>query len=159
MRERISLILVAVLLLAGWGCAAVAPPPEAAHPADLVVTMLERHLGQLNANVDRLDKQLADLQKVPETSDPTLREIRTLDLGGWQLHQQQLKVQREHFRFALEQLQQVKAHPDNKAQLLEQWVKHEQGYERALDDLRQQRHQLEQQRHKVEAQVVERYLH
>ncbi len=158
MRERIYLHLVAALLLTGWGCAAVAPPPEAAHPADLVVTMLERHLGQLNANVDRLDKQLADLQQVPETSDPTLREIRSLDLSGWRLHQQQLKVQREHFRFALEQLQQVQVHPDNKARLLEQWTRHEQDYERALDDLRQQRHQLEQQRHKVEAQVVERYL-
>jgi chromosome segregation ATPase len=158
MRERIYLTLTAVLLLAGWGCAAAVPQPEAAHPADLVVTMLERHLGQLNANVDRLDKQLADLQKVPETPDPTLREIRALDLSGWQVHQQQLKVQREHFRFALEQLRQVQAHPDDKARLLEQWTRHEQEYERALDDLRQQRHQLEQQRHKVEAQVVERYL-
>jgi chromosome segregation ATPase len=150
--------LAAVVLLAGWGCAITVAPSEPPHQADLVMAMLDRHLGQLDANISRLDKQIADLQKVPETQDATLREIRSLDLKGWQLHEQQLKVQREHFRFAQDQLLEAKTHPENKARLLEQWTRHEQGYERALDDLRQQRHRLEQQRHQAEAQVVERYL-
>lgn len=158
MRGSVCAGLVTVCLLAGWGCAMVGAPPEPVHQADLVVTMLERHLGQLDANIDRLERQIAELHKVPETQDPVLREIRTLDLQGWHLHQEQWKIQREHFRFAIGQIRQVKARPDAKAQLLEQWAKHEQDYERALDELRQQRHQLEQRRHQAEAQVVERYL-
>ncbi|MFM8551771.1 MAG: hypothetical protein ACKOCD_05555 [Nitrospiraceae bacterium] len=158
MRGIVCTGLVTVVLLAGWGCAMTAGPPEPVHQADLVMTMLERHLGQLNANVDRLDKQIADLKQVPDTQDPILRQIRTLDLDGWRLHHQQLLVQREHFRFALAQIRQVKAQPDDKVRLLEQWTKHEQDYEQALDDLRRQRHQLEQQRHRAEAQVVERNL-
>lgn len=159
MRGSVRAGLMTVCLLSGWGCAMTGAPPEPVHPSDLVVTMLERHLGQLNANLDRLDKQIEVLQQVPDTQDPVLRQIRALDLSGWRLHLQQSQIQREHFQLALEQIREAKAHPDSKARLLEQWTKHEQGYERALDDLRQQRHQLEQQRHQAEAQVVERYLH
>jgi len=158
MGARARASLVTILLLSGWGCATAAPPPDAAHPADLVMAMLERHLGQMDTSLDRLEKQLAQMQKLPDTTDPTLREIRALDLAGWQLHQQQWKLQREHFLFAQEQLRRAKAHPDEKARLLEQWTAHERDYERALDGFRQQRHELEQQRHKAEAQVVERYL-
>lgn len=159
MRGSVCAGLVTVLLLAGWGCATIGAPPEPVHQTDVVMTMLERHLGQLDANIDRLEQQVAALQRVPDTEDPVLREIRALDLKGWHLHQAQWKVQREHFRFALEEIREVKARPDRKAQLLDQWTRHEQDYERALDELRQQRHQLEQRRHQAEAQIVERYLH
>lgn len=158
MRQRYSAILGSLMLLAAGGCATGAPAPDQPHPADLVSTMLERHLNELDAGIARLDKQLAEMQQLPETADPTLREIRALDLVGWQLHQQQWLLQREHFRYAQDRLREVKAHPENKAQLLQQWMTHEKEYEKALDDFRQRRHELEQKRHQIEAQIVERYL-
>lgn len=157
-RKLFNAILGSLVLLVAGGCATAAAPPNQPHPAELVSTMLERHLSQLDQSLARLDKQLADMQSLPETPDPTLREIRALDLVGWQLHQQQWLLQREHFRFALNQLREAKAHPEAKAALLEQWARHEKDYEKALDDFRQQRHELEQKRHQIEAQLVERYL-
>jgi len=160
MRQRVNPMraILALALLAAGGCAATTPQPDQPHPAEVVTTMLERHLSQLDQSIAKLDKQLADMQQLPDTSDPTLREIRALDLVGWQLHQQQWLLQREHFRFAQAQLREAKAHPENKARLLEDWVRHEKEYEKALDDFRRQRHELEQKRHQVEAQIVERYL-
>lgn len=158
MRRALSMTLASLALLAAGGCATTAATPAQPHPAELVSTMLERHLSELDNSLARLDKQLAEMRSLPETPDPTLREIRALDLVGWQLHQRQWLLQREHFRFALSHLREAQAHPENKTALLEQWTRHEQGYEKALDDFRQQRHELEQKRHQIEAQLVERYL-
>lgn len=155
--------LLVITLAAAGGCTG-APlfqresPPAAAHPADVVQTMLARHLGQLDANIGRLSKQISELEKMPDTPDPTIREIRALDLAGWQLHQQQWLLQREHFRFAQDQLRRLKENPSEKPKLLGEWSKHEREYEAVLDGFRQQRHALEKKRLQVEAQVVERYL-
>jgi primosomal protein N'' len=158
MRRALSVILGGLALLAAGGCATTASVPDQPHPAELAQVPFQHRGDQLDSSLARLDKQLADMRSLPETPDPTLREIRALDLVGWQLHQQQWLLQREHFRFALGQLREAKAHPENKAALLEQWVTHEKDYEKALDDFRQQRHELEQKRHQIEAQLVERYL-
>jgi len=153
------MILMTVFLLATGGCAATTPPPDQAHPSDLVMSMLEQDMNQMDANLDRLNRQLSDLQGLPKTADPTLREIQGLDLAGLQLRQQQWQYQREHFKFVQEQLRRAKIHPEDKPMLLEQWTKHEQDYEKTLEDYRNKRHVLEEKRHQVEAQVFERYLH
>ncbi|MDE3052044.1 MAG: hypothetical protein KGJ48_19340, partial [Nitrospirota bacterium] len=113
---------------------------------------------QLNTNIERLGKQMIALKQLPDTPDPALRELRELDLTGWELHQKQWMLQREHFLFTREQLQRVRETPEKKPQLLAQWTTQLQQYQAALAGLRQQRHSLEEKYFQVEAQVVEQYL-
>ena len=155
---------LAIALAAAHGCAGgtdqVQPGAsgETAHPSDMVLGMIEMHLAQLNRGIDGLDRQIAQLRRMPETTDPAVRELRALDLAGWQLHQQQWTFQRDHLRFALAQLQRAKANPGEKAQIMELWVKQEQAYETAVDGFRQQRLVLERKRLQVEGELVRRHL-
>lgn len=158
MQARWLGLLVATILVAAQGCAGTAATREASHPSDVMLGMLDRHLTQLNANIDDLDKRIAGLQRMPETTDSTISEVRALDIAGWQLHQRQWTLQRDHLRFARAQLQRAKANPGDKPPLLEEWNQHEQEYEAALDGFRQQRHELERKRLQVEAQLIQRDL-
>lgn len=151
-----------VVLLAGLvvsGCAgtggAMTDAPQATDP---LLGMLDKGIFQITANLDRSTRWMGELQRIPQTSDPIMRELRALDLSAWELHRQQWQLQRDHLRFAKEHLLRARAHPDEKSQLLTQWAQHEQAYEKALEDLRQQRHALERQRFQVEARLVERSL-
>ncbi len=158
MLRATSLGVAAIMAMTMWGCAGTGPVRDAPHPADLVVSMLDRHLQELGANLGALDKQMDRFKSLPDTPDPTIREIRALDLAGWELHREQWKLQQEHFRFAKAQLERIQAHPDEKSAALAEWRKHEETFESALDGFRKQRHELERKRLAVEAQIVERYL-
>ena len=125
---------------------------------DVILETLDNRILQLNTNIERLGKQMIALKQLPDTPDPALRELRELDLAGWQLHQKQWMLQREHFLFTREQLQRVRETPEKKPQLLAQWTTQQQQYQAALAGLRQQRHSLEEKYFQVEAQVVEQYL-
>jgi len=125
---------------------------------DTTIGMLDRHLTELSGNINRLTDRMDDLRRMPETPDPTIRDLRALDLAGWELHQQQWVLQREHLRFARTQLQRVIESPGDKAHIRDEWMKHEQAFEAAMDDFRQQRHALEQKRLQVEAQAIDRFL-
>jgi hypothetical protein len=153
---------LSLVLIAMQGCAAPAQvrqdTSDTSHPSDMVVGMLNLHLAQLNTSLEGYNRQIAQLQHMPETPDPILRELRTLDLAGWQLHQQQFAFQRDHLRFALDQLQRAKTDPGEKAQILDRWVKQEQTYEAAVNDFRQQRYALERKRLELEGELVRRYL-
>jgi hypothetical protein len=155
-----ALLIVAVIGVQGCAAQTQARPEssDAGHPSDMVSGMINLHLSQLNTGIDGLDRQIAQLQRMPETTDPVVRELRALDLAGWQLHQQQWKFQRDHLRFALDQLQQAKAQPDEKPRILDRWVKQEQTYETAVNDFRQQRHALERKRLELEGELVRRHL-
>lgn len=131
---------------------------SSADSIDSVSQMLNKGIMQLTVNVEGLTTRMAELQRLPEVTDPTLRELRALDLSGWQLHQQQWKLQLEHLLFTRKQLRLANESPADRSQLLQQWAKRQQEYERALDDLRQQRLALEQKRVQVEAQLIERSL-
>lgn len=122
------------------------------------IGMLDKHLTQLNGNIDGLNDRMNELRQMPETLDPAIRDLRALDLAGWELHQQQWILQREHLKYARTQLQRVLDSPGDKAQLREEWTKHEHAFEAAMEDFRQQRHALEQKRLQVEAQVIDRFL-
>lgn len=158
MQARWLGLLVVTILFVAPGCVGTAIQREAVPPADMMLGMLDRHLTQLGANIDELDKRIANFQRLPKTDDPTVSEVRALDLAGWRLHQRQWMLQRDHLRFAQGQLQRAKANPGDKPRLLEEWNKHEQEYEAALDDFRQQRHELERKRLQVEAQLIQRDL-
>lgn len=163
MQERWLPVVPLVLALALPSCASlpasqrdIVEPLQ--HTPETVMGLIDRHLSQLSRNIDDLNDRMADLKHMPDTPDPTIRDLRALDLAGWQLHQQQWILQREHLQFARMQLQRATDHPNEKAQLQQEWTKHEQEFEAALDDFRQQRHALEKKRLQVEAELIDRYL-
>jgi hypothetical protein len=157
MMERMGAIIVGAMITVIMGCAGSPSAEGKAAPAtDPVPGILNRGLVQLDININGLNKRIAELEKLPDTADPILQELRALDLSGWQLHRQQWTLQRDHLKFARDQVQRAHDNPTERPQLLQQWTVHEQQYERALDDLRQQRFALEQKRFQVEAQLVER---
>lgn len=95
---------------------------------------------------------------MPAITDPRVQELHALDLPGWQLHQQQWVLQREHLTFAVNQIQRVRANPHEKPEILTQWTTRQQHFATALDDLRAQRRTLERKRLEVESHVLEQYF-
>jgi len=158
MRSWIPTVIAGATIVATIGCATPSFSPDRTVAVDPVVGMLDKGLTQLDTNLKGLSRRIVDMQQMPETEDPTLRELRALDLSGWQLHQRQWLLQRDHLRFAKEQLSRVLEHPDEKSALLEKWTSHEGHYERLMDDLRQQRQTLERTRFEVEARLIEHYF-
>ena len=163
MQDR-RLSLAAIMMLCALpGCAGptgtqrdIVEPVQ--HTRETVLGLIDRHLAQLNKSIEGLNDRMADLKQMPDTPDPTIRELRALDLAGWQLHQQQWVLQREHLQYARTQLQRATEHQNEKPQIQQEWTTHEQEFEATLDDFRQQRHALEKKRLQVEAQLIDRYL-
>ena len=145
-----------ILVLAG--CAGSPVIQEKRHQADPVVNMLHRGILDLEENVEELSERIAELQELPPVPDPTVQELRALDLSGWQLHQQQWLVQRGRLLFAVHQIEQAQAHPSQKPDLWVQWTDQQQQFLSDLEDLRAQRHALERKRLAVESQLLERYF-
>jgi hypothetical protein len=127
-------------------------------PDNPVIGLLSKGIAQLNINIDALSKRMAQARQASTGMDPALHELQALDLSGWQLHQQQWVIQRDHLVFARDSLQRASGQPGEKAQLLDQWRQHQHQYTKALDELRQQRHRLEDKHVEVEARLVERGL-
>lgn len=163
MRERRMILPLLICLSALPGCARWTAAPHdvvapVEHTPETIMGLLDRHLSQLNTSIEELGDRMAELKRAPDTPDSTIRELRALDLAGWQLHQQQWMLQREHLRFARTQLQRATAQPGDKQSIQQEWAKHEQEFEAALDDFRQERHALEKKRLQMEAQLIDRYL-
>jgi hypothetical protein len=159
MTEALKIFALILLIIGFAGCATPAGQGRATADApDPVLGMLDKGLTQITASIHALSQRITALQQVSDTTDPILRELRALDLSGWQLHQQQWLLQRDHLQFAKTQLRQADEHPQGKPRLLTQWSEHELQYERALEELRQQRHALERERFQVEARLIERSL-
>ncbi len=160
MKQALAGTILSSLLLLVVSCAGhEATTPQEGSELEVILETLDNRIVQLNTNIERLGKQMIALKQIPDTSDPALQELRQLDLAGWQLHQKQWILQREHLLFTKEQLHQVLETPEKKPQLLAQWTTQLQHYQAALADLRQQRHGLEDKYVRVEAQVIEQYLH
>ncbi len=151
-------ILAAVLL----GCTETAPVERKASPSadetSSVKQLLNKGILQLQVNLKGLTKRIDELQRLPKVADPMLHELRALDLTGWQLHQHQWQMQLDHLHFAQAQLGLAEERPAERPQLLQEWVVRQRDYERAMDELREQRQALERKRVRVEAQLVERLL-
>ena len=160
MKHAIAAVMSGSLLLFAVGCAGHEKTTQQdVSELDIMLDTLDNRIAQLNTNIERLGKQMISLQQIPDTPDPALRELRELDLAGWQLHHRQWALQREHLLFTREQLKRVLETPEKKPQLLLQWTTQLHQYQAALADLRQRRHGLEERYFQIEAQVVEQYLH
>ena len=86
------------------------------------------------------------------------RSCASWTLSGWQLHQKQWGLQRDHLVLARDQLEKAKKNPGDKPQLLNTWRLRQQEYQAALEEIYQQRQQLEQKHLEAEAQLIERRL-
>lgn len=151
-------ILIDLVLLAAMGCSGPTVEREGTGSGDSVVEMLHRGILDLDRNIDELNHHIAELQQMPPVSDPRVHELRALDLSGWQLHQQQWILQREHLKFSVNQIQRVQANPREKPAIWTQWTNRQQQFVTALDDLRAQRQTLERKRLEIESQVLEQYF-
>ncbi|MBM4124333.1 MAG: hypothetical protein FJ246_05185 [Nitrospira sp.] len=163
MTSGVKVLVLGVLawgmLAGGLGCAGAETVERKAEPVgNPVLGLLNKDLIRLNVNIEQITKRITDLQGMPESADPTLRELRGLDLSGAQLHKQQWILQRDQLAFAKEQVNKADDNPSGKSRLLEEWRARQQQFEAAADDLRQQRHALERKRGQVEARLVDRAL-
>ena len=156
MGKRVTMAFIGTM---GWlivGCqSALGPATTTVDSADPVLAMLNKGIIQLTVNINGLDKRMADLEQAGQGGEPTLRELYALDLSGWKLHQQSWMLQREHLQFAKQRLLEAKSNPSERPRLREQWIRHEQDYEHALEDLRQQRLALEKRRLQAERRLIE----
>src|SRR5574340_814986 len=143
-RRGLWVLVGSVLALGVAACAGTGqiqrdlPPPD-----DPVIGLLSKGITQLNVNINTVSKRMNDVQQASTGTDPALRELQALDLSGWQLHQQQWVLQRDHLVLARDSLQRASGQPEQKQQLLDQWRQHQQQYVKALEELRQQRQSLE----------------
>ncbi|HEU4683443.1 MAG TPA: hypothetical protein VFS39_02950 [Nitrospira sp.] len=125
---------------------------------DPFLSLLNKGITQLDININGLSKRLNDVQQIPSGTNPLLRELQALNVSGWQLHQQQWVVQRDHLVLARNLLQQAGNDHGARAELLERWRRHVQEYGKAIEDLRRQRQDLEQQHADLEARLTEQTL-
>lgn len=159
MGVRTRWILVGALMMSLEACAGTSqidrgPVP----PDDPVIGLLSKGITQLNVNINALSKRMNDVQQASPATDPVLQELQALDLSGWQLHQQQWVLQRDHLVLARDALQRASKNQGEKGQLMIQWRQHWQQYVKAVEELRQQRQTLESKHLEVEARLVERGL-
>lgn len=148
-----------VLAISVAACVGTGPAQrERAAPDDPVIGLLSKGITQLSVNINTVPKRMNDVQQASAGTDPALQELQALDLSGWQLHQQQWVLQRDHLVLTRDTLQRVQRSQEEKARLLDQWQLHRRRYVKALEDLRQQRQQLESKHLEVEARLIERRL-
>ncbi len=158
-RRGLRMLIGSVLAISVAACANTGQiQGELAPPDDPVLGLLNKGITQLNANITTVSKRMNDVQQAPAGTDPALQELQALDLSGWQLQQQQWILQRNHLVLTRDTLQQVQTNREGKTQVLAQWQQHRSQYVKAMDSLRQQRHQLESKHLAAEARLIERRL-
>jgi uncharacterized protein YukE len=155
-----KLSLVACMLTLGLvGCEGPKQTIRDPNPGeDLVKSLLSKGIAQLDMNINALSKRMDDVQKASVRTDATLQELQALDLSGWQLHRQQWVLQRDHLVLARDLIQQTSTSGSKKGQLLDRWHQHRQDYAQALEELRQQRQDLERKHLEVEGRLIEHRL-
>jgi len=154
------ILLCIVTLVMGTGCAGrTTGTRDTTSSGDPALGLLSSRITQLTVNLNRLSKRMSEAPPMPAESDATLQELRELDLSGWQLHQKQWGLQRDHLVFARDQLEKAHKNSGDKPQLLNTWRQRQQVYQTALEEIYQQRQQLEQKHLEAEAQLIERRLH
>lgn len=124
-------------------------------PEDPVINLLSKGIAQLDANINTLSKRMNNARQASTHTDPALQELQALDLSGWQLHQQQWVLQRNHLVLARDLIQQTSTSGREKGPLLDQWRKHRQEYAQALEELREQRQEMERKHLEVEGRLIE----
>jgi hypothetical protein len=158
--QRLWVLVGIVLAMTVAACAGTSQVDrERIPPADPVISLLSKGITHLNVNINALSKRINEVQQASAVTNPVLKEMQALDLSGWQLHQQQWVVQRDHLMQARDTLQRAHVSQGAKGPLLDQWRQHWQQYVKSLEELRQQRHTLENKHLEVEARLIEGELH
>ena len=157
--QKLWMLAGFVLMMSVAACAGPSQiDREHVSPGDPVIGLLSKGIAQLNVNINALSKRMNDVQQASAGTDPVLRELQALGLSGWQLHQQQWVLQRDHLVLARHILQQAYKSQGEKEQLLGQWRQHWKLYVNAVEELHQERQNLERKHLEVEARLVERGL-
>jgi uncharacterized protein YukE len=158
---NVSRLWVSLGCMLALGLAACGGSKQTIHDSssreDQVMSSLSQGIARLDTNINALSKRMNEVRQASARTDPTLQELQALDLSGWQLHNQQWVLQRNHLILARDLIQQTKGE-SGKGPLLDQWRKHRQEYARALEELRQQRQELERKHLEVEGRLIERRL-
>ncbi|BFU89765.1 MAG: hypothetical protein NTAFB01_09520 [Nitrospira sp.] len=158
-RHGLKMLVGSVIVISVAACADTGQiQRELVPPDDPVIGLLSKGITQLNGNIDRVSKRMNDVRQASAGTDSALQELQALDLSGWELQQRQWIVQRNHLVLTRDTLQRVQLSGEEKAELLAQWQQHRHQYVKAMEDLRQQRHQLESKHLEVEARLIERGL-
>jgi hypothetical protein len=145
-------------LIIAVGCTGPTTIEKEAQSADPVVGMLHQGIIELNGSIEELTRHIADLQQMPPVSDPSIQELHALDLAGWQLHLQQWILQRDHLLFSVNQIQRVRANPQEKATIGSQWNDRQQQFVKTVEELTAHRQKLERKRLEFESQVLGQYF-
>ncbi|MCA9454653.1 MAG: hypothetical protein H6750_06195 [Nitrospiraceae bacterium] len=131
---------------------------EEMHPLPFIITDIERHIAELTINIEKVSDRMKFLREVPDSNDPLIQEVRNLDLRGWELHQEQWKLQLDGLRFTEGLLRKVQDHPEKKPEALQAWLSRLQEFKEAMNDYRQQRAGIEVLRIETESKLIEQYL-
>ncbi|MCA9497678.1 MAG: hypothetical protein R3B95_03340 [Nitrospirales bacterium] len=131
---------------------------EEIHPLPSILSDIERHIAELTINIEKISDRIRFLREVPDSKDPLIQEIRNLDLRGWELHQEQWKLQLEGLRFTEGLLRKVQDHPEEKPEALQAWLGRLKDFKETMNDYRQQRTGIEVLRIETEAKLIEQYL-
>ncbi|WP_447982991.1 hypothetical protein [Nitrospira sp. Nam74] len=152
-------ILVYSGLIILVGCAHNMDSREAPAPShDPLIARLGQGIDDLQENLLRLRRHIEELSRIPPSGDPTIEELRTLDIAGWRLHEQQWQTQLAHLTIALDRIRQAEAAPGSKGRLREEWLVEQERFTATLDTLRKQRHELERRRLQLESGLVQHYF-
>jgi hypothetical protein len=128
------------------------------HPLPDILTDIERHIGELTINIEKISDRIEFLRKAPTSKDPLIEELRNLDIRGWETHQEQWKRQLEGLRFTEGLLRKVLDHPEEKSAAFTAWQNHIKEFKAAMHEFRQQRAGVEVLRIETATQLIEQYL-
>lgn len=159
-RIMMRLFVGFVLIFGGiWG--GISPgfaASENIRPLNLILQDLDKHIGELTINIEEVAERIEVLRSIPPIEDPIIQELRRLDLNGWELHEEQWRLQLRHLRFTEDLLKKIHSGSGDQAELLKIWIDHEREYESALAAYRDKRHAIEGARLQKEGKMIERYL-
>jgi hypothetical protein len=154
MTNVFALVLTLTMGITGTSLAAA----EEMHPLPSIITDIEHHIAELTINIEKISDRMKFLREAPDSKDPLIQEVRNLDLRGWELHQEQWKLQLDQLRLTEELLRKVHAHPEDKSGALQAWLSQIEKFKEAMNDYRQQRAGIEVLRIETEVKLIEQYL-
>ena len=153
--SKIMILACAIVIAGGWTPLAAS---DSIRPLKMILLDLDKHIGELTINIEEVAERIEVLRGTEPIDDPIIQELRTLDLEGWELHEEQWQLQLKHLQFAEKLLKQFDQETGNKEKLLKTWIDHERDYETALEAYRDKRHAIEGARLQKEGKMIERYL-
>lgn len=128
------------------------------HPLPSIITDIDHHIAELTINIEKISDRMKWLREVPASQDPLIQEVRNLDLRGWEVHQEQWKLQLDGLRFTEGLLRKIQDHPEEKSEALQAWLSRLKEFKAAMKEFRQQRAGIEELRIETEAKLIEQYL-